>query len=105
MTANTPDAKQPSDCSNMSEIRAGIDQIDRLIISLLGDRLGYVHEAAKFKTSEESVRALDRVESMLEDRERWAAEEGLQPEAIRKLYADLIQYFTDHELNEWSTPR
>lgn len=103
MTANTPDAKQPSECSNMNEIRAGIDQIDRLIISLLGDRLEYVHAAANFKTSEESVRALDRVESMLEDREHWAAEDGLQPEAIRKLFVDLIQYFTEHELDQWST--
>lgn len=105
MTANTPDAKQPSECSNMSEIRGGIDRIDRLIIDLLGDRLAYVHEAAKFKTTEESVRAPDRVNSMLKDREHWATEQGLQPAAIRKLYVDLIHYFTEHELGEWSSRR
>lgn len=99
-----PDAKQPSECSNMVEIRTEIDQIDRLIVDLLGTRLGYVHAAAKFKTSETTVRALDRVASMLEDRERWASEAGLQPEPIRQLYKNLIEYFTEHELQEWANP-
>lgn len=99
-----PDAKQPGECSNMPEIRTEIDEIDRLIIDLLGTRLGYVHAAAKFKTSETTVRALDRVASMLDDRERWAIEAGLEPEPIRQLYQNLIEYFTEHELREWSDP-
>ncbi len=102
MTATSPNTKRPDECSNMDDIRGEIDQIDRLIIGLLGDRLGYVHAAAKFKTSKASVRALDRVESMLEDRERWATEQGLQPEPIRQLYVNLIGYFTEQELREWT---
>ena len=80
---SSPDPKPATECSNMHEIRGEIDRIDRLIIGLLGERLGYVHEAAKFKTSETSVRALDRVASMLGDRERWAAEVGISPQMIR----------------------
>lgn len=99
-----PDAKQPDDCANMHEIRAEIDQIDQAIVDLLGTRLGYVHAAAKFKTSETTVRALDRVASMLEDRERWAIDAGLQPEPIRQLFENLIEYFTEHELREWTDP-
>lgn len=96
--------KEPGDCADMSEIRHEIDQIDHEIISLLGNRLKYVHAAAKFKTSKTSVRALDRVASMLTDREAWATEQGLQPEPIRQLYIDLIGYFTEHELREWTKP-
>lgn len=94
--------KAPGDCVDMSEIRHEIDQIDQEIISLLGNRLEYVHAAATFKTSEASVRAADRVANMLSDRERWATESGLQPEPIRRLYVDLIEYFTEHELREWA---
>jgi len=96
--------KEPGDCADMGDIRHEIDQIDQEIIGLLGNRLQYVHAAAKFKTSETSVRALDRVASMLTDRERWATEQGLQPEPIRQLYVDLIEYFTEHELREWTKP-
>ncbi len=98
----TSAVEQPSECSNMHEIRGEIDRIDRLIVGLLGERLGYVHEAAKFKTSETSVRALDRVASMLGDREQWAAEAGIAPSVVRELHQHLIDYFTEHELQEWS---
>jgi isochorismate pyruvate lyase len=100
-----PDARPAHECSNMHEIRAEIDRIDHVIIGLLCDRLTYVHAAAKFKTSDESVRALDRVETMLQDRERWATDHGLHPTVIRRLYEDLIRYFTNLELDEWSSRR
>ncbi len=99
--ASQPSAKPPAECADMNEIRHEIDEIDRVIIGLLGDRLGYVQAAAKFKTSVASVRALDRVATMLDDRETWAIESGLRPEPIRQLYVGLIDYFTTHELQQW----
>jgi isochorismate pyruvate lyase len=94
--------KQPAECSNLHDIRTEIDRLDRQIIALLGQRLHYVHAAAAFKTSESSVRALDRVEHMLGDRRRWAIEEGLHPDVVSRLYEDLIAYFTSHEMQVWS---
>jgi isochorismate pyruvate lyase len=98
----TPPTKQPAECSDLSEIRIEIDRLDRQIVALLGQRLHYVRAAAAFKTSESSVRAPDRVASMLDDRRRWAAEEGLQPEVISELYRQLVAYFTEDELRQWS---
>lgn len=97
-----PDATPPADCAGMHDIRREIDAIDGLIVTLLGERLGYVHAAAAFKTSEVSVRALDRVESMLADRERWAVDAGLQPALVRQLFQSIIDAFTDAELRRWS---
>ena len=97
-----PDATPPADCSDMHDIRREIDDIDGLIVSLLGDRLGYVHAAAAFKTSEVSVRALDRVETMLADRERWAVDAGLQPAVVRQLFQTVIDAFTEAELQRWT---
>lgn len=49
--------KTPTECANMDDIRAAIDQIDRSVITLLGQRAQYVHAASKFKTSVAAVRA------------------------------------------------
>ncbi len=38
---------------------------------------------------------------MLEQRRRWAEEEGLDPAAIERLYRDLIQYFVNREMEDW----
>jgi len=98
----TPPTKPPDECTSLQDIRTQIDRLDRQIVALLGQRLNYVHAAAAFKTSETTVRAPDRVASMLEDRRRWAAEEGLLPDAISRLYEGLIEYFTNHEMRVWS---
>ncbi len=93
--------KTPDDCENMAEIRAEIDQLDRQVIALLGRRFAYVKAASKFKTSETSVKAPERFQSMLQQRRVWAEEEGLNPHAIEKLYQDLVNHFIEEEMKHW----
>ncbi|PAX58462.1 isochorismate-pyruvate lyase [Brunnivagina elsteri CCALA 953] len=93
--------KMPEDCENISEIRYEIDQIDQQIIVLLGERFAYVKAASQFKTSEVSVKAEDRFNSMLEQRRIWAAEKGLNPDVVEKMYRDLVNYFINEELKSW----
>ncbi|MBD2022577.1 isochorismate lyase [Leptolyngbya sp. FACHB-36] len=95
--------KTPDDCENMAEIRQAIDQIDRQVITLLGQRFAYVKAASKFKTSETSVRASDRFQAMLQQRRVWAEQEGLNADAIEKLYRDLVNHFIDEELKHWKS--
>ena len=38
---------------------------------------------------------------MLEQRRQWAEEEGLAPDAIEKMYRDLVNYFVEEELKTW----
>lgn len=90
--------KEPIDCANMQEIRAEIDSIDRNIISLIGKRYQYVKAAAKFKTSETSVKAPERFKAMLIERRAWAELEGLSPDMVEKLYSDMVNYFISEEL-------
>lgn len=91
-------ALQPDQCLGMEDIRAEIDLIDRAVIGLLGARYKYVMAAAKFKTSETSVRAPERFKSMLAQRREWPSMEGLNPDAIEKLYSDLVNHFIEEEL-------
>jgi isochorismate pyruvate lyase len=100
-TTHTATMKSPEKCENMGEIRAEIDTLDKQVIDLLGQRFRYVKAASKFKTSETSVRAPERFASMLEQRRHWATEVGLNPDAIEKLYRDLVTHFIEEEMKEW----
>ena len=94
-------SKPPFECANLQDIRAEIDRIDREVIAALGLRFAYVKAAAKFKTSEATVKASDRFVAMLARRREWAAAEGLNPDVIEKLYRDLVTHFIEEELKQW----
>ena len=93
--------KEVKDCQNIQEIRAAIDSLDRDIVSKLGKRFDYVKAAAKFKNNTEEVKAVDRFNSMLQQRRVWAEENNLHPDVIEKLYRDLVNYFINEELQHW----
>lgn len=93
--------KTPDDCQNMADIRTEIDQLDRQVIALLGERFAYVKAASKFKTSETDVKAPERVQAMLQQRRIWAEEAGLSADVIEKLYRDLVNYFIEEEIEHW----
>jgi isochorismate pyruvate lyase len=93
--------KTSNQCENMADIRAEIDRLDRQVIALLGQRFAYVKAASQFKTSEATVKAPERFNAMLEQRRVWAKEEGLNADAIEKMYRDLVNHFIDEEMNHW----
>ena len=93
--------KQPQNCYNIQEIRSAIDSLDREIIDKLGKRFEYVKAAAKFKKSRSDVKAVNRFNSMLQQRRVWAEENNLDPDIVEKLYRDLVDYFINQELQHW----
>jgi isochorismate pyruvate lyase len=93
--------KKAIECENMLDIRTEIDDLDRQIVRLIGQRFEYVKAASKFKTSETAVKAPERFKAMLITRREWAVEEGLNPDAIEKLYSDLVKHFIEEEMKHW----
>jgi isochorismate pyruvate lyase len=89
------------ECENISEVRLEIDAIDKEIVGLIGQRFEYVKAASKFKTSETSVKAPERFKAMLALRRVWASEEGLNADAIEKLFNDLVTHFIEEEMKHW----
>lgn len=90
--------KKPSECQNISEVRAEIDNIDNVIISLLSERFQYVKEVVKYKEkTADGIEASDRKKAVLEKRREWAEERGLDPDVIEGIYKTLIQYFINEE--------
>lgn len=93
--------RPPDDCESIEDVRRGIDALDREIIALIGRRSRYVRAAAAFKRDEAAVRAPERQRAMLQERRRWAEEEGLSPEVIEDLFERLVSYFVNREMEDW----
>ena len=91
--------KQPSDCTNIEEIRNQIDMLDRLILKTLGVRYQFVKEIVKYKNKDyASIKAQDRYEMVLMQRREWATENGLDPDIVEKIYKELIHHFIEEEM-------
>lgn len=91
----------PDTCATLEEVRAEIDRIDHAVVALLGERAGYVHAAARFKSDEASVRVPEREEAMIAQRRRWAVAQGLSSDMVEQLFRTLIAYFVGRELETW----
>jgi isochorismate pyruvate lyase len=95
--------KNPDECANIHEVREEIDIIDREVIQALSKRFQYVIAAARFKTSEASVRASERFQAMLQQRREWAQESGLNPDVVENIYRDLVNYYIEEELKHYKS--
>jgi len=40
---------------------------------------------------------------MLEKRRQWAEQEGLSPDAIERMFSDLVNHFIDEEMQRWKS--
>jgi len=87
--------------SRRTLVLAECHRIDRQVITDLGRRLTYVRAAARFKKSEDDVRAPERFAAMLHARRLWAAEEGLSPDVIEHVYRHLVAHFMQEEMEQW----
>lgn len=93
--------KYPSECININEIRQEIDKLDKQIISAISKRNEYVLAATKFKTSEDSVLAKERHNTMVHMRIKWANEFNINPDLIESIYKVLLSYFVNKQMEQW----
>lgn len=90
--------KLPQDCTNITEVRNEIDNIDCEIIKLLSKRFGYVREVVKYKEKTDiGIEATDRRAAVIESRRKWAEEVNINPDVIENIYNTLIDYFIIEE--------
>jgi isochorismate pyruvate lyase len=89
------------ECSNLDEVRANIDRLDRQIVSLLAERGNYVLQAAKFKPKIDDVSAPQRVEAVIRNVRRIAVETGALPDVVEETYRTLIAALIQAERTEY----
>ena len=90
--------KKPNQCISLEEVRNEIDKIDYKIIQLFSERMKYVEAVVTFKSDEEGIVAAGRKEQVINERAKWAKDQGLDPQTIGKIYTLLIDRNIKHEL-------
>ncbi|SIO56378.1 chorismate mutase [Rhodovulum sp. ES.010] len=83
----------PEDCRTMAELRAQIDALDADLVARLGLRARYIDRAAELKPAEGlPARIGPRVEEVVGKVRARAAETGLDPDLVERLWRELIEW-------------
>ena len=99
------DPRAPEDCTDMAEVRAGVDAVDRALVALLVRRQGYMAAAARIKPRAEDVRVPWRIEQVVENVLAAAREQGLSPRIAEPVWRELIERSIDFEGERWAAIR
>jgi len=97
--------RQPADCSSMTEVRAGVDDVDRQLVALLKRRFGYMDAAARIKPDRSAVRDEWRKADVLAKVDVSARELDVDRALVARLYEDLIETSIAHELEVFDRTR
>ena len=89
----------------MTEVRAGVDEVDRQLVALLRRRFGYMDAAARIKPDRSAVRDEWRKADVLAKVDRAAADLGVDRSLVSRLYEDLIETSIAHELEVFDRTR
>ncbi len=95
MTDKTP--VPAAECTDMSQVRAAIDGLDTLIVSLLAERTRYIEAAARIKQSRDTVRDEVRKAEVIAHAVKVANDRGFPPKLAYELYNMLVEGSIAHE--------
>lgn len=99
------DIRDPADCTTMTDVRAGVDDVDRKLVSLLKRRFGYMEAAARIKPDRSAVRDEWRKADVLAKVDAAAASMGIDQALVARLYEDLIETSIAYELELFDRTR
>jgi isochorismate pyruvate lyase len=98
-------AKDPVDCQSMLEVRAGVDEIDRLLVALIARRQGYMDAAARIKPSRSVVRDEARIQQVLDNVRAAAGPVGLQWSIAEPVWRAMMEACIAYEFDVWDRTR
>ena len=100
-----PPVTQPDQCQTMSEVRAGVDAIDRQLVALLAKRFAYMDAAARIKTTRNAVRDEARKMQVIDNVRARAMALGLPEQLLTRIWDDLVEGSIVYELDRWDQLR
>ena len=92
-------------CSNMQEVRAGVNALDDILVPLLVERSGYMTQAAKVKNNEDLVRDEARIQTIVDRVRPMAQAQGGNPDLMERLYRAMMECYIDYEHQELARMR
>jgi isochorismate pyruvate lyase len=96
---------RPEDCRTMTDVRAGVDAVDRALMALLGVRFGYMDAAARIKPDRAAVRDEARKAQVIANARADAAARGLPAEAIAEIWDRLVEASIAYEFDSFDRTR
>lgn len=97
--------KMPDHCSDMTEVRAGVDATDRALMKLLERRFGYMRAAARIKDFRHTVRDDARKARVIAAAVTDAKARGLPGQPIEEIWERLVEASIAYEFDEWDRLR
>ena len=92
---------EPEDCQTMTEVRAGVDAIDRQVVELIARRFRFMETAARIKPDRGVVRDEARKAEVLANVDRAAGHAGVDRALMAGIYEALIERSIAYELVEF----
>ncbi len=92
---------KPESCTSMSEVRAGIDALDREIVVLIATRMRYMVAAAGIKSHRGDVRDEERKAEVIANARRAAIELGVPPDLAEALWDVLVEGSIAYEFEQF----
>ena len=96
---------EPEQCVTMSEVRAGIDDIDRRMVELIARRFRFMDAAARIKPDRDAVRDEVRKAEVLAKVDEAAADAGVDRSLMARIYEELIEGSIAYEFVEFDRLR
>ena len=89
----------PDDCSTMTDVRAGVDQVDCEIVALLARRFGYMDAAARIKPDRSAVRDEARKSQVIAQARAAAVPLRVPDALVADLWERLVEASIAYELD------
>ncbi len=90
-----------AECTDMTQVRAAIDGLDTIIVSLLAERMRYIEAAARIKPSRDTVRDEVRKAEVIAHAVKVADDRGFPPKLAYRLYDMLVEGSIAHEFEKF----
>jgi isochorismate pyruvate lyase len=104
-TLQIDDRPAPADCTTMTEVRIGVDALDRALVTLLAERQRYMDAAARIKQARAAVRDEARIEDVVSKVKAEARRQGLSEAIAEPVWRLLIERCIAHEFERWDAMR
>ena len=88
--------RRPDECDNMDHVRAEIDRLDKVLVSLIAERFSYVDRAWQFKKTPADATVPWRVQQVVDKVRAHAEKTDLPPEMVEALWRQMIGWFIQH---------
>ncbi|OSQ39611.1 chorismate mutase [Thalassospira mesophila] len=92
-------------CETMQDVRENVDRLDRVLVGLLAERLGYIEQAARIKQSRDAVRDEARIEDVIAKVKAQCKIDGLDDNIAERLWRFMMEDYISHEFVKWDAIR